>query len=96
MQQFSVRDRVRYEFDNMMAKGPAALIGWLALFSATTIFLIASIVRIFGLDPEGRGIMQLAWAGLMRTLDSGTMGGDTGGWPFLFAMLVMTLSLIHI
>lgn len=91
MQQFSVRDRVRYEFDNMMAKGPAALIGWLALFSATTIFLIASIVRIFGLDPEGRGIMQLAWAGLMRTLDSGTMGGDTGGWPFLFAMLVMTL-----
>lgn len=91
MQQFSVRDRVRYEFDNMMAKGPAALIGWLALFSATTIFLIALIVRIFGLDPEGRGVMQLAWAGLMRTLDSGTMGGDTGSWPFLFAMLVMTL-----
>ncbi|HMN27195.1 MAG TPA: hypothetical protein PKE45_03500, partial [Caldilineaceae bacterium] len=41
--------------------------------------------------PDQRGFVDLAWAGLMRTLDAGTMGGDTGSWPFLLAMLVTTM-----
>jgi voltage-gated potassium channel Kch len=34
--------------------------------------------------------------GLMRTLDAGTMGGDTGRWPFLFAILAVTLGGVFI
>jgi voltage-gated potassium channel Kch len=34
--------------------------------------------------------------GLMRTLDSGTMGGDTGSLPFLLSMLAITLGGIFI
>lgn len=37
------------------------------------------------------GFVQMAWMGLMRTLDAGTMGGDTGSWPFLFVMFAVTL-----
>ena len=32
----------------------------------------------------------------MRTLDSGTMGGDEGSWPFLLAMLAVTLAGIFV
>ena len=85
------QDRLRYRFDNTMSKGPIALIGWLFLLSIALISFIALIVEVFKLDPDQRGFSQLAWAELMRTLDSGTMGGDTGSWPFLFAMLATTL-----
>jgi voltage-gated potassium channel Kch len=34
--------------------------------------------------------------GLMRTLDSGTMGGDTGSWSFLLSMLGVTLGGIFV
>ena len=96
MHPISPRDRLRYKFDNMMAKGPVILIGWLAILTAVIISLISLLVQLFGLDPEGRGFLQLAWAGLMRTLDSGTMGGDAGSWPFLFAMLATTLTGIFV
>ncbi len=91
-----VQDRLRYRFDNTMSKGPIALIGWLFLLSIAIIAFIAFVVQIFGIDPDQRGFSQLAWAELMRTLDSGTMGGDTGSWPFLFAMLATTLSGVFI
>ena len=32
----------------------------------------------------------------MRTLDAGTMGGDEGNWPYLFAMLAVTIGGIFI
>ena len=96
MHPISPRDRLRYKFDSMMAKGPVILIGWLAILTIAIISLISLLVQLLGLDPEGRGFLQLAWAGLMRTLDSGTMGGDAGSWPFLFAMLATTLTGIFV
>ena len=96
MQTISRSHRMRYQFDNLMAKGPIALIGWLGLISIALISAIAIVVQLFGLDPDQRGFLQLAWAGLMRTLDSGTMGGDTGGWLFLLMMLATTLGGIFI
>ena len=41
-------------------------------------------------------VVQLIWMGLLRTLDSGTMGGDQGSWPFLFAMLAVTIGGIFV
>ncbi len=96
MTTIKIQDRLRYRFDNTMSKGPIALIGWLFLLALAVIALIALIIQGFGLDPDRRGFLPLAWAELMRTLDSGTMGGDTGGWPFLFAMLATTLSGVFI
>ena len=88
-------ERLRYAFDNTLSHGAIALIGWLAVVSLALIVAIALIVR---LDPPGAryGFAQLVWMALMRTLDAGTMGGDQGSWPYLFAMLGVTFGGIFV
>jgi voltage-gated potassium channel Kch len=95
MQKASFSDRLRYATDNTFSKGPVVLIGWLALVTAILITGIAFLVWATRLAP-GLGLLELIWMGLMRTLDSGTMGGDTGSWPFLLAMLAVTLTGIFV
>ncbi len=95
-QKYSFRQRVSYWFDNYMARGPAALIGGLAVVSLVVIFLAAAIIRLGGtaLSPADSEtpmeFVEAAWEGLMRTLDAGTMGGDQG-WGFRFVMFFVTL-----
>lgn len=88
--------QVRYRFDNVFAKGTGALIALLAAASLVIIFVVALIVKVFNLAPDDIPLPKLIWMGLMRTLDSGTMGGDEGGWPFLFAMLTVTIGGIFV
>jgi len=83
--------KVRYAFDNIMSRGTASLIGWLALISAVLILLVTLIVYLNNLGPEDKGFFDIAWMGMMRTLDAGTMGGDEGPWGFLFSMFAITL-----
>ncbi|MCI0397984.1 MAG: potassium transporter TrkA [Chloroflexi bacterium] len=92
MRKITFRDRLRYQFDNTMSRGPAGLIVWLFIISLVMLVVISFFVRITRIDPEQRGFLDLVWAGLMRTLDAGTMGGDTGNWPFLLTMLVVTMA----
>lgn len=92
----SRRERLRYWFDNTMSRGPVALIAWLFLISVLLIAILSGIVVALGLDPDKRGFVQVAWAGLMRTLDAGTMGGDEGSWTYLLLMLAVTLGGIFI
>lgn len=90
--------RLRYEFDKSMAAGPIALIGWLAVLSLIVIVIAAGIIAVLHIAPEGSdqmGFGEAAWEALMRTLDSGTMGGDAG-WPFRVVMLMVTLGGIFI
>ena len=88
-------ERLRYAFDNTLSRGTIALIGWLAVVSLALILAIALIVRLTRLAPDV-GFAQLVWMALMRTLDAGTMGGDQGSWPYLFAMLGVTLGGIFV
>lgn len=93
MNQPAFRDRLRYAFDNSMAKGPIALIGWLAVVSVAIIAVMATIVTLLGISPgdgEPINFFEAFWLGMMRTLDAGTMGGDTG-WGFRLAMFAVTL-----
>ena len=86
-------DRLRYAFDNSMSRGAIALIGYLGLASICLIAFFALIVVLFHIAPKGGdqpGFMEAAWLSLMRTLDSGTMGGDEG-WSFRVPMLGVTL-----
>ena len=99
MRQVRLGDRLRYSFDNSMSRGAIALIGYLGLVSMGLIVLAALVVVILGIRPEGEtaapGFVEAAWLSLMRTLDSGTMGGDMG-WGFRLAMLFVTLGGIFI
>jgi hypothetical protein len=90
------KEQLRYRLDNVFAKGTGALIALLALASLAIIFLVAFVVKVFNLAPDDISLPKLMWMGLMRTLDSGTMGGDEGGWPFLFAMLTVTIGGIFV
>src|SRR4051794_31498588 len=90
--------RLRYEFDKTMAAGPIALIGWLAVLSLMIIIIAGAFLALTRIAPEGGSPLpfhEAFWESLMRTLDSGTMGGDAG-WGFRLVMLAVTLGGIFI
>ncbi|GAA2928879.1 hypothetical protein GCM10020221_25910 [Streptomyces thioluteus] len=64
-----------------MDRGAPALIGWLGLASVVLIAVTATAVTLLtDSDTEANGGWRgVAWMSLLRTLDPGTMGGDTGG-----------------
>ncbi|WP_433453660.1 hypothetical protein ACQPXS_35940 [Streptomyces sp. CA-142005] len=93
-----LRDRFRYWFDGTMDRGTPALISWLALASVVLIVLVTTlVVALTNTDAEQNGgWLGVAWMSLLRTLDPGTMGGDTGGPLFLALMLTVTIGGIFI
>ncbi|MEI9888897.1 MAG: hypothetical protein WDN08_20820 [Rhizomicrobium sp.] len=94
----SMAERLRYEFDKSMAAGPIALIGWLAVISLVMIGFAGLVLTVTRFSQEGGaplGFVEAFWESLMRTLDSGTMGGDTG-WGFRIVMLFVTLTGIFV
>ncbi len=101
MRRVSFSDRLRYRFDNTMSRGAVALIGWLFALSVLLVLVVSLVVVLTGIAPAAEdgqplSFMQVAWMSLMRTLDPGTMGGDTGSWAFLAAMFGVTLGGIFI
>lgn len=94
MRKVTYAQRLRYGFDNLMAKGPIAMIGMLALLSLIAVLIFAIVTMLvpgFGPAEGPNGFIESFWRSLLRTLDPGTMGGDQGGWPFLLSMLGVTL-----
>ncbi len=91
---YTLRERLHYRFDNLLARGTVALVLALAMVSAVVIGLIAAVVVVSGARPaeaqEPLGFGEAAWESLMRTLDPGTMGGDTGAL-FRTLMFVITI-----
>lgn len=88
----SLADRWRYWLDNFMARGTGALVSGLGLVSLAFIALMAVVVTASGMRPadgERLNLPESLWGVLMRTLDSGTVGGDTG-WVFRLTMLFVT------
>ena len=88
---------LRYRFDNLMARGAGPQMLLLGGITLVAIVVTAAVLALAGLAPavgdDGttEGFGQLVWRGLMRTMDSGAVGGDTGSWSFLIIMLAITL-----
>jgi voltage-gated potassium channel Kch len=84
--------RLRYAFDNSMARGTPALVAWLALATLLLILAFAVIVTLFRLREGGSdGFFHELFQALMHALDPGTVAGDTGSWRFLLTMLALTI-----
>jgi voltage-gated potassium channel Kch len=88
-------DRLRYRFDNVMARGTLAIIGLLGLVTFIFILIIAIIVEIAGIRPEGVTAKnfpfgEALWQNMLRALDSGTFAGDLG-WGYRIAALIVTI-----
>lgn len=95
-----MRQRFRYKFDNLMAKGVGAQILLLAL-ATVVLIAIASIglVAYGGVPDDDAGndsFARLFWNSMVHALDAGTIGGDPQSWGFLFIMLGVTFGGIFI
>ena len=93
------RQRLRYQFDNLMSRGTPALIGMLFVFSLILVLVAGAIVSTARIVPEGEttplSFGEAAWESLMRTFDAGTMGADRGT-GFRLVMLLVTLGGIFV
>ena len=94
----SWRDRGRYAFDNVMARGTPALVGLLGLASGVLVVMIASLAWLLApADTRSNGNwLGVLWRALLRTMDPGTMGGDEGSPVYLLLMFLVTLGGIFI
>jgi voltage-gated potassium channel Kch len=93
-------DKLRYKIDNLFSKGTAALILSLFLISLVIIILAALIVTVAKLrmthETTPLTFGEAFWRSLLRTLDAGTMGADTGKGFRLVMFLLPTLAGIFI
>jgi voltage-gated potassium channel Kch len=89
----SLSQRLRYAFDNTMARGTSALVFWLVVATGILIVFFSAIVLIAGLAPKGdhHGVIGQLFRSLLHAMDPGTIAGDAGKWPFLVAMLLLTI-----
>lgn len=86
----SWKDKLRYWFDNLMSKGSLSLIGLLAVITAIVIAIAGCIVALLP-DAEGAGVLSSIWFSLMHAIDAGTIAGDSGSFPFMLIMAIVTL-----
>ncbi|WP_029431195.1 hypothetical protein [Blastococcus sp. URHD0036] len=92
--------RLRYRFDNALSRGPAVVIGWLALLTLA-IFVVAGLAfwafRMEGVNGEGPvpNPVEGIWQAMLRVVDAGTFAGDSS-WPIRLLSFVVTLAGIFI
>src|SRR5688572_3738682 len=87
----SLRQRARYKFDNLMARGVGAQILLLAVFTIVLVAITVALLLALGVAPDGDSTAMLAWKSLMHTMDAGAVGGDSGSWTYLFVFLFATI-----
>jgi voltage-gated potassium channel Kch len=88
--------RLRYAFDNTMSRGALSLVAWLVVLTLAMIALFSILVLAFHLAPKSGaghrpGTISQLYKSLLHALDTGTVAGDTGKWPFLLVMTLVTL-----
>ena len=94
----SFGQKFQYRFDNLMSRGTPAMVGMLFVLSLIVVFVAGAIITLADFTQDGGTPLpfgEAAWESLMRTLDSGTMGGDTGP-GFRAVMLFVTLGGIFV
>jgi ion channel POLLUX/CASTOR len=91
---FSLKQRLRYRFDNVMARGVGPQVAMLALLSGAIVLVAATVVAVTRVptgEDEAPGFVSLLWQSFMHALDPGTITGNEGGRAFLALMLFATL-----
>lgn len=103
MSRFRIRDRIRYEFDHWMSKGPLPPFVLLFLIGFFFIILLAVIIQIFELIPKGSGqilglrdinnynFFDVLWVVILRALDGGVISDDPLDFLFLAMMFAATV-----
>jgi voltage-gated potassium channel Kch len=89
---YTLRQRLRYRFDNALSRGLWAVLLWLGGIALLFVLLVAALIAFSGIGPGDApaSFNDGLWLALTRSLDSGTFTGDEGGRFRLF-MLVVTI-----
>ncbi|MCD4794261.1 MAG: NAD-binding protein [Bacteroidales bacterium] len=95
---YTFKQKARYFFDNTLSRGTASIIIWLAIISLLVMIIFGVIYTLTGLNIEGEesmGFFEAFWQSMLRSIDPGTMAGDTG-WVFRMIGLLITIGGIFI
>src|SRR4051794_7886836 len=74
----TLRQKLRYRFDNTMSRGPPALVGWPAVVTILLVALFSLVTLLFGLAPKDEngnrpGLIGQTFKTLLHALDPGTV-----------------------
>lgn len=89
----SVRNRVRYRFDNLLSRGTWAALLFLAGITLAGVLAASVLMALFSATfagSEDASWLEDSWQSLMRVLDPGTMADDVG-WGVRFLALLVTV-----
>ncbi len=90
----SAGTKLRYKFDNAMARGPLVVVAWLGGLSLAIMVLTALIALATDLTFAGgahEGFAENFWQAMLRTVDAGSFAADTA-WPTRVLALLITLA----
>ena len=93
----SLRERFRYRFDNVLARGTTAALAWLGIVTFAAVLFSALLLTVFGVTFTGStrsGLVEDTWQSLLRILDTGTMAGDVGWGRRILALLITLFGLL--
>jgi ion channel POLLUX/CASTOR len=89
--------RVRYRFDNLLARGTWAVLLWLGAVTFVVVLVSATLLTLVGVSftsDEGSTLQEDFWQSLLRTIDPGTMAGDVGWGRRILALIVTVFGLL--
>ncbi len=95
---YTFKQKLRYYFDNTLSRGTSSIIIWLAILSLLIIIVFGMVYAFSGINmkgEEGMNFFEAMWQTLLRSIDPGTMAGDTG-WGFRLIGLLITIGGIFI
>lgn len=85
MKKYTLKQRLQYQFDNIMSKGSVALVGMLFLATAL-VAMIVGLLMVF-LDGGDTGWGENIWLSIMHIIDAGTITGASTEDMWLLVLL---------
>lgn len=92
-----LRSRVRYRFDNLLARGTWAVLLWLGVVTLAAVLVSSGLLAAFGVDFAGSqetSWLEDFWQSLLRVFDPGTMAADVGWGRRILALLVTIFGIL--
>jgi len=93
----SLGNRVRYQFDLLLARGTWVPLLWLGVVTLLVVLFSAVLLAVFGATFSGDGDsswIENGWQSLLRVMDPGTMAGDAGWSERLLALLITVFGIL--
>lgn len=96
-QRVTMRNRLRYRFDNLLSRGTGAALLFLAAITALGVLVASMLLVVFPArfeGSEGDSWLEDSWQSLLRVIDPGTMAEDVGWGARLLALLVTVFGIL--